>query len=130
MLLILGWVTWQGLRRRLAPPRLALALLLGYQLLTPVLHPWYELWPLALSVLWLRLLPAIALMAALAPLSYLPLPDYLAGLGFHEAVWPRLLQHGAGWLALLMALRGGGKTARPQQAPVAAEPAVPGPAPA
>lgn len=104
VLLALGWLTWRGLRRRLAPPRLALALLLGYQLLTPVLHPWYELWPLALSVLWLRLLPAIALMAALAPLAYLPLPDYLAGLGFHEAVWPRLLQHGAGWLALLVAL--------------------------
>lgn len=130
VLLILGWVTWQGLRRRLAPPRLALALLLGYQLLTPVLHPWYELWPLALSVLWRRLLPAIALMAALAPLSYLPLPDYLAGLGFHEAVWPRLLQHGAGWLALLVALRGGSKTSRPLEAPAAAEPAVPGPAPA
>ena len=133
VLLILGWLTWQGLRRRLAPPRLALALLLGYQLLTPVLHPWYELWPLALSALWLRLLPAIAVMAALAPLSYLPLPDYLAGLGFHEAVWPRLLQHGAGWLALLVALRGGVKTARPEPAPVAAgpaaAPAVPRPAP-
>lgn len=135
VLLILGWITWQGLRRRLAPPRLALALLLGYQLLTPVLHPWYELWPLALSVLWLRLLPAIVLMAALAPLSYLPLPDYLAGLGFHEAVWPRLVQHGAGWLALLVALGRGSKTARPQAAPVAAspsaagEPAGPGPSP-
>jgi hypothetical protein len=130
VLLALGWLAWQGLRRRLAPPQLALGLLLGYQLLTPVLHPWYELWPLALSVLWLRLLPPIALMAALAPLAYLPLPGYFAGLGFHEAVWPRLMQHGAGWLALLVALRRMPQLLGPKapSAPLPAnvEPGVPG----
>lgn len=104
-LVLLGALALRGVRRRLLPHELGLALLLGYQLLTPILHPWYELWPLALAALWPRLLPPVAVMAALAPLAYLPLPDYLAGRGFHEAVWPRLLQHGAGWLALVSALR-------------------------
>lgn len=105
VLLALAALAARGLRWRLTPPRLGLLLLLGYQLLTPVLHPWYELWPLALAALWPRLLPPVVVMAALSPLAYLPLPDYLAGRGFHEAVWPRLVQHGAGWLALLFAWR-------------------------
>jgi hypothetical protein len=105
VLLLLGALTALGVGRRLLPGQLGLLLLLGYQLLTPTLHPWYELWPLALCVLWPRLLPPIVLMAALAPLAYLPLPDYWAGGGFHEAAWPRWLQHGAGWIALVLGLR-------------------------
>lgn len=106
VVLLLGGLAVLGMRRRLGPARLGVGLLLGYQLLTPILHPWYELWPLALCALWPRLVPPVAVMAALAPLSYLPLPDYLAGRGFHEAVWPRLLQHGAGWAAVWLALSG------------------------
>ncbi len=100
-LLALGALTVWGVRRRWPPLQLGLTLLLGYQLLTPVLHPWYELWPLALAALWPPLLLPVVLMAALAPLAYLPLAEQFAGRGFHEAVWPRLMQHGAGWAALL-----------------------------
>ncbi len=106
VVLLLGGLAVLGVRRRLGPARLGVGLLLGYQLLTPILHPWYELWPLALCVLWPRFIPPLVAMAALAPLSYLPLPDYLAGRGFHEAVWPRLVQHGAGWAAVVLALSG------------------------
>lgn len=115
VVLLLGGLAVLGVRRRLAPERLGLGLLLGYQLLTPILHPWYELWPLALCLLWPRLAPPVVVMAALAPLAYLPLPDYLAGRGFHESVWPRLMQHGAGWLAVLGAYYGGPRLSLPQE---------------
>ena len=117
VLVALGGLTVFGLRRRLAPAALALVLLLGYQLLTPVLHPWYELWPLALGALWPPLLLPVVLMAALAPLGYLPLADYFAGHGFHEAAWPRLVQHGAGWGALLFLLVQRRRPARPSAVP-------------
>jgi hypothetical protein len=93
-----------AVRRRWPPVQTALSLLLAYELLTPALHPWYELWPLALAALQPRLLPPVAVLAALAPLAYLPLPDYLAGRGFHEAVFSRAVQHLGGWAALLASL--------------------------
>ncbi|MFO0577758.1 MAG: hypothetical protein U1A78_27440 [Polyangia bacterium] len=104
---LLALALW--LARRGAPAaESALLLLLGYQLLTPTLHPWYELWPLAVLVLapsGPRLLWALGGMVALAPLGYLPLGEYWQGAPWREARWPRLLEHGAGWLGLLWACR-------------------------
>ena len=104
---LLALALW--LARRGAPAAEAAAvLLLGYQLLTPTLHPWYELWPLAVLVLapsGPRLL-ALGGMVALAPLGYLPLAAYWQGLPWREARWPRLLEHGVGWLGVLWACRG------------------------
>jgi hypothetical protein len=105
---LLGLALW--LARRGAPAaESALLLLLGYQLLTPTLHPWYELWPLAVLVLapsGPRLLLGLGGMVALAPLGYLPLGAYWQGAPWREARWPRLLEHGVGWLGLLWACRG------------------------
>ena len=101
VLLLLLLLTRWTIKRRLSAVQTGLVLLLGYQLLTPTLHPWYMLWPLALCPLWPRLSWPILLMAALSPLAYLPLPGYWAGQPFVESAWPRILQHGAGLMALL-----------------------------
>lgn len=98
-------------RQRLRAEQTALALLFAYQLLSPTLHPWYELWPLGVVLLlppgpWTRtFLPGLAAMVALAPLGYLPLPAYWRGEPWHEAIWPRLLQHVPGWIGMLGLMR-------------------------
>lgn len=89
-----------GLRRRLPPEHQGLLLLSGYALLTPALHPWYLLWPLVLAPLWLPAALPILLLAALAPLAYLPLPVEWAGGGHHESTWVRLCEHGPAWAAV------------------------------
>lgn len=93
--LALLWLCW---RRRVPAHRTALLLLTGYALFTPVLHPWYLLWPLLLIPLWpLAGWPVIAL-CALAPLAYLPLIGELLGQAHQESIAPRLIEHGAAWL--------------------------------
>lgn len=96
---LLGLLCW-GLLRRLTPPQLGLLLLSSYALLTPVLHPWYLLWPLLFAPLWLEAAAPVLVLVALSPLGYLPLPAEWAGGGHHETVWAPFLEHGAAWLAV------------------------------
>lgn len=93
-----------ALRLRLSAARCGLLLLSAYALLTPVLHPWYLLWPLLLAPLWLEAAWPMLTLAALAPLAYLPLPDEWAGLGHHEAIWWRLVEHGGSWAVVFTLL--------------------------
>lgn len=79
--------------------RVAEVILGAYLLLTPTLHPWYVLW--ILPMLAIGGSPAWIALSALAPLGYLPLRDFLAGQPWHDAVWPRLLEHGLTWAILL-----------------------------
>lgn len=110
-------------RQRLRAEHTASALLFAYQLLTPTLHPWYELWPLAVALLlppgpWLQqLLPGLFAMVALAPLGYLPLPAYWRGEPWHEAIWPRLVQHGPGWIGLILFIREVRREVQPEGSP-------------
>ncbi len=89
------------LRRRLAAERAALLLLSCYALFTPVLHPWYLLWPLLFAPLWRPAAWPVLALCALAPLSYLPLVGELRGQPHSEALAPRLIEHGAAWLLVL-----------------------------
>lgn len=100
-LLLLLWWVW---RRRLAVDRGLLLLLTGYALWTPVLHPWYLLWPLLLAPLWRPAALPVILLAALAPLAYVPLLRELTGGAYSETIWARLLQHGAAWGAVACTL--------------------------
>lgn len=97
---------WAGRRARLEASTLSLGLVLTYLLLTPTLHPWYPLWGLALAAQGATeaLVAPALLLAALAPLGYVPLADYLRGLPWREPLWSRALWHGAAWLALGPAL--------------------------
>src|SRR5262249_23265244 len=68
-----GWALARG-----APPLGVAETVIGaFLLLTPTLHPWYVLWMLPLLVLGGS--PAWIALAALAPLGYLPLRQFLAG---------------------------------------------------
>lgn len=98
--LALLWLLRLCIERRLSAPRTGLLLLTGYALLTPVLHPWYLLWPLLLTPLWRQAAWPAVLLCALAPLAYLPLLDELRGLPHRESSLPRLFEHGAAWLSL------------------------------
>lgn len=98
---ILLWVLWRLRQARCAAGPLSLGLVLTYLLFTPTLHPWYPLWGLALAALCGGpLVVPTLLLAALAPLGYVPLADYLRGLPWREPLWSRALWHGAVWAAL------------------------------
>ena len=99
--MVVTGAAWSARRRALAPYDHALHLtelgLGAFLLLTPALHPWYVVWclpavllgagkPSGRSAAWLW-------MAATAPLGHLPLVAYLAGSPWHEALWPRLVEH-------------------------------------
>lgn len=94
------WVLRRCWMQKRLPHQTALLLLSGYALLTPVLHPWYLLWPLLLAPLWIPLAWPLLVLCALSPLAYLPLVDELRGLPHREDIVPRLIEHGAAWLAV------------------------------
>lgn len=48
LLLVCGFWSLRALRRGVPPARVALDLMLALLLLSPVVHPWYALWPLVL----------------------------------------------------------------------------------
>lgn len=96
---------WLCLKWRVAAHRAALLLLSCYALFTPVLHPWYLLWPLLLAPLWLSAAWPVLALCALAPLAYLPLLGELLGQPHQEAIAPRLLEHGAAWLMVAAVAR-------------------------
>lgn len=127
----LGGLALFALRRRLPAADAGLLLLAGYALLTPTLHPWYLLWPLALLAL-VESSPcsraagaAVLWLGALSPLSY-----FVEG----GAAWARLIEHGAAWAALGVTLRRPLATALqssaagPNPRPAAAEPEAAKPA--
>lgn len=107
--ILLGLGLWlvRGSLRWLGPAEGALVFTGASLLLTPVLHPWYLLWALALCPLWPAAAPPVLVLCALAPLAYLPLESWLTGGGWHEPTWARFLQHGAAWgtLALVVVSR-------------------------
>lgn len=103
--LALLWLLRWCVQRRFSASQTGLLLLTGYALLTPVLHPWYLLWPLLLAPLWRRAAWPVWVLCALAPLAYLPLIDELRGLPHHEAIGPRLIEHGSAWVALALCWR-------------------------
>lgn len=84
-----------ALRRALPLGILSLVLLTAYALLTPTLHVWYLLWPLALvpCAFGTRWIWPVVWLAISAPLSYLPLIEELAHLPHREPIWSRALQH-------------------------------------
>lgn len=89
--IFLGVVAW-SLWRRLAAARLIELVMGAFVLLTPALHPWYVLWLLPLvadggSWAWL-------LLAALVPLGYRPLDEWLTRGTWHDPIWTRVLEHG------------------------------------
>jgi hypothetical protein len=99
--LLLGGVLLAVARRR-PPPALAMEWILGaLVLLTPVMHPWYALWLLPFAALHRR--AAWIALAALAPLAYAPMADWLRGAPWRDPLWTRLVEHGACWALLLAA---------------------------
>lgn len=78
---------WMLARSR-DPARVALWVLGGFVILSPTVHPWYVLWPLA-AALWTGT-GAWALLAALVPLSYVVLGTYdPATSSWTEPTWTR-----------------------------------------
>jgi hypothetical protein len=87
---------------RAGRPALGLAeVALGaFLLFSPTLHPWYVLWMLPLCALKATGSAAWLTLAALAPLSYVPLGELLRSGTFRDPVWTRALEHGATWSVL------------------------------
>jgi hypothetical protein len=99
--LFLGLVAWAVLRRG-SPARVAEVAIGAFVLLTPALHPWYVLWLLPLTAAGGS--PAWLVLAALAPLGYRPLDDWLTRGVWQDPWWTRTLEHGLTLAALALAL--------------------------
>jgi hypothetical protein len=109
---ILIVAVWRIPADELRPIALAEVGVGAFLLLTPVLHPWYVPWILPPLLLGAdRRRAAWLWLAATVPLAHLPLADHLAGAGWHEAWWPRIVEHGP---ALVLCVRGtvGGRDGR------------------
>jgi hypothetical protein len=98
-LLVLLAAAW-AFSRKLPPLRFAEVVLGALVLLTPTLHPWYALWMVPLVAAGGS--PAWLVLAALAPLGYLP--RWQEGQVWHDPIWSRLLEHGLTWSVLLLGL--------------------------
>jgi alpha-1,6-mannosyltransferase len=90
-----GWLTWRGGD----VARSFLLLFAGLVVLSPVVHPWYGLWLIAL----LPLFPSVPLLAfsVLLPLSYLAWTEQAAGGAWAVPGWVPWLEYG---LPLVLAL--------------------------
>jgi hypothetical protein len=95
--LCLGAVTL-ALRAGAPPLVVAEVALGGFLLLSPTLHPWYVIW--IIPLLAFGAAPAWVVLAALVPLGYLPIAAFRSSGVWHEAIWPRLVEHGPVWLWL------------------------------
>ena len=91
LLQLLGFVVALGaLLRTRDPGRLALAVTGAFVLLSPTVHPWYVLWPLAAG-LWVGA-GAWTVLAVGVPLAYVVLGTYDAATSsWSEPIWPRLV---------------------------------------
>lgn len=87
-----------ALLRRAAPLGFAELLFGGTFLLGPTAHPWYAL-PLV-ALVAARPRPAFVALAALAPLAYAPLAQFLDGDPWRDPLWTRALIHGSAWALL------------------------------
>jgi hypothetical protein len=98
---IAGFLGWVGyvLKRRMSPGRSTAWVFVGLLYLSPVVHPWYGLWLLAL----LPLFPSLfaALLTGLLPLAYLAWSSELSGGPFvvPEGAWR--VEYGLPLVALL-----------------------------
>jgi len=90
-----AWLTWTGPE----PARAFLLLFAGLMVLSPVVHPWYGLWLIAL----LPLVPSPPLIAlsALLPLSYLAWTTQASGGGWVTPAWVPWVEYG---VPLMLAL--------------------------
>jgi len=83
------------------PGRIALWTCGAFVILSPTVHPWYVLWPLA-AALW-NGMRAWTVLAVLAPLSYWALDGYDGGRGaWTEPAWVRWVEYPIFFAALLM----------------------------
>jgi hypothetical protein len=98
-LLLLGALT-VALARRASPLAVAEILFGGAFLLGPTAHPWYALPLVALVAARPRPRPAFLALAALAPLAYAPLTQFLDGGAWRDPIWTRALLHGSAWALL------------------------------
>jgi len=99
---ILGGLVLLGLWRRLEPSRAVLLFLLGFVLLSPVVHPWYLLW--LLPLLPLHPNAGVLCLSLLVPLSYEILLRYDGtGPSWQENPWIKLSIYGSAALAALLA---------------------------
>lgn len=80
------------LARSRDPGRIAVWVTGAFVILSPTVHPWYVLWPLA-AALW-NGLGAWEVLAALIPLSYVVLGTYDAAAStWTEPMWPKLVYY-------------------------------------
>lgn len=100
--LFLGWAGWLTFRGG-DPARSFLLLFAGLVVLSPVVHPWYGLWLIAL----LPLFPSAPLLvfSVLLPLSYLAWTAQAAGGAWAAPGWVPWLEYGLP-LALALGIRG------------------------
>jgi hypothetical protein len=98
-----------ALRRRLSPLAATEVALGTFLLLTPTLHPWYVLWivPLLAPLENGGRTPAWLVLAALAPLGYVPLSGWLSDGVWRDPVWTRAVLHGACWALVVKAWSAG-----------------------
>lgn len=93
-------VALTALLRTRDPGRLALAVTGAFVLLSPTVHPWYVLWPLA-AALWVGV-EAWTLLAVGVPLAYVVLGTWdAAGGSWSEPAWPRLVYYPVFYAALI-----------------------------
>lgn len=89
-----------ALRRVRDPGRFALVVTGAFVLLSPTVHPWYVLWPLA-AALWVGA-EAWVVLAVGVPLAYVVLGTYDAETSsWREPIWPRLVFYPAFYASLL-----------------------------
>ena len=103
--LLVGLALW----RRLPPLLVAEVALGAFLLLTPTLHPWYVLWilPLCAPLAKGGRTPAWLVLAALAPLGYVPLSGWLSDGVWRDPLWTRTILHGACWALVVKAWSAG-----------------------
>ncbi|MFZ5478870.1 MAG: hypothetical protein ACOZNI_19005 [Myxococcota bacterium] len=94
---IVAWILWRSRDRA----RVALWATGAFVLLSPVVHPWYVLWPLA-AALW-NGMRAWAVLAATSPFAYVVLATYdPATSTWEEPTWARLVVYVPFYAALVV----------------------------
>jgi alpha-1,6-mannosyltransferase len=112
----LAWLVFVA-TRGWAPHRAFVAVFVGLFYLSPVVHPWYGLWLIALLPLIPS--PSLALLSGLMPLSYLAWTSQAAGGAWQAPGWVPWLEFGLPALAFwpeLLWWRAGAAGSRPPAA--------------
>ena len=90
-LLFVAWLLFVA-TRGWAPHRAFAAVFVGMFYLSPVVHPWYGLWLIAVLPLFPS--PSVALLTGLMPLSYLAWTSQAAGGAWQAPAWVPWLEYG------------------------------------